>query len=80
MNTQSEALRLADALEQATYLLSVERENTAAELRRLYEANQVMLDALIHAKDQLESYEFDLNGDSYNDLKINAAIAKGEQQ
>lgn len=32
---QPEALRLADALEQGTYLLSVERDATAAELRRL---------------------------------------------
>lgn len=32
---EQEALRLADALEQGTYLLSVERNATAAELRRL---------------------------------------------
>ena len=41
MNTQQpEALRLAYALEQATYLLSVERDNTAAELRRLHGENE----------------------------------------
>jgi hypothetical protein len=33
-NEQPEALRLADALEQGIYLLSVERDATAAELRR----------------------------------------------
>jgi hypothetical protein len=38
-HTKDEALRLADALEQATYLLSVERDNTAAELRRLHGEN-----------------------------------------
>jgi hypothetical protein len=39
-HTKDEALRLADALEQATYLLSVERDNTAAELRRLHGENE----------------------------------------
>lgn len=34
-----EALRLADALETGTYLLSVERDTTAAELSRLHAAN-----------------------------------------
>lgn len=33
---QPEALRLADALETGAYLLSVERDATAAELRRLH--------------------------------------------
>jgi hypothetical protein len=36
MTDQPEALRLADKLERGTYLLSVERNNTAAELRRLH--------------------------------------------
>lgn len=40
MNTQPEALRLADALECGTYLLSVERDITAAELRRLHEVEK----------------------------------------
>jgi hypothetical protein len=39
-HTKDEVLRLADALEQATYLLSVERDNTAAELRRLHGENE----------------------------------------
>lgn len=34
---EQEELRLADALEQGTYLLSVERNATAAELRRLHD-------------------------------------------
>jgi len=34
MSNQPEALRLADALESGTYLLSRERDATAAELRR----------------------------------------------
>ena len=36
---QPEALRLADSLQDGTYLLSIERDNTAAELRRLHAAN-----------------------------------------
>lgn len=36
MSETPEALRLADALERGTYLLSRERDATAAELRRLY--------------------------------------------
>ena len=43
---QHEALRLADALEQAVYMLSVERDATAAELRRL--------DAVEKQRDQLQ--------------------------
>ena len=39
----SDALRLADALEQGTYLLSVERGATAAELRRLVAENEALL-------------------------------------
>jgi hypothetical protein len=36
MSEQPEALRLADALDRGTYLLSRERQSTAAELRRLH--------------------------------------------
>ena len=36
MSAQPEALRLADALEHGTHLLAVERDATAAELRRLH--------------------------------------------
>ena len=36
MTAQPEALRLADALEHGTHLLAVERDATAAELRRLH--------------------------------------------
>jgi hypothetical protein len=47
MNVQQpEALRLADALEQGTYLLSAERESTASELRRLHSVNAELLEAL----------------------------------
>jgi hypothetical protein len=47
MSTQQpEALRLADELEQGTYLLSVERDVTAAELRRLHSVNAELLEAL----------------------------------
>ena len=39
MTTKPEWERLAEALEQGTYLLSVERDATAAELRRLGSMN-----------------------------------------
>jgi hypothetical protein len=37
---------LADALDRGTYLLSRERQSTAAELRRLHEVNAELLEAL----------------------------------
>ena len=43
---EPEALRLADALDRGTYLLSRERQSTAAELRRLHEVNAELLEAL----------------------------------
>ena len=43
MNKQPEAMRLADALERGTYLLYIERDNTATELRRLHEVNAELL-------------------------------------
>jgi Tfp pilus assembly protein PilN len=42
MSAQPKALRLADALEQGTYLLSRERAATAAELRRLSIENDAL--------------------------------------
>lgn len=42
MTTQPEALRLADALRDATYLLSVERKATESELRRLHAENKAL--------------------------------------
>ena len=48
MSTQQpEALRLADELKQGTYLLSVERDVTAAELRRLYAQSEMRRLALL---------------------------------
>lgn len=46
MTTQPEALRLADALRDGTYLLSVERAATEAELRRLVVQRDALLEAL----------------------------------
>lgn len=54
-NTKNtEALRLADALEQGTYLLSIERDATAAELRRLDADNEQLKAALLTLHDTLE--------------------------
>lgn len=43
---QPEALRIADALQDGTYLLSVERDATAAELRRLHAQNDQLRKAV----------------------------------
>lgn len=43
---QPEALRIADALQDGTYLLSVERDATADELRRLHAQNDQLLKAV----------------------------------
>ena len=65
----NEALRLADALERGTYLLYIERDNTATELRRLHDGNQELLEAL---KDLLDK-NFDKEAAEEN---AKAAIAK----
>jgi hypothetical protein len=84
MTKQPEVLRLAEALECGTYLLYLERDNTAAELRRLHEVNQELLGAL----NQMLSYTAELNPnqgfDGFDHCAVNkaqAAIAKatGEQ-
>jgi hypothetical protein len=46
MNTQPEALRLADWLEHQVPMTPPLRAEAAAELRRLHEANQELLEAL----------------------------------
>ena len=74
MSKQPEALRLADALNCA-YTVDTTQE-AAAELRRLHEVNQKLLEALKLA-DAL------LWGANMNavvvERKVKAAIAKGEQ-
>lgn len=65
---QPEALRLAENLEKWNYATSYQGQ-AAAELRRLHEANQAMLEALKEIT--LEHGMTD---------KARAAIAKGEQQ
>jgi hypothetical protein len=82
MSTQQpEALRLADALKQGTYLLSAERESTASELRRLNSVNADLLEALVWAMDVGRlSYSNRIVGqnEKHCDLvdKARAAIAK----
>jgi len=80
MNTQPEALRLADELDGVVKTAYWE---AAAELRRLYEANQVMLEALKLAEESLGSFVSD-HGWSQSDMDnldtVSAAIAKGEKQ
>ena len=81
MNTQPEALRLANELVALHgYPLSIK---AAAELRRLYEANQAMLTALKLAEESLGSFVSD-HGWSQSDMDnldtVTAVITKGEQQ
>ena len=81
MNTQPEALRLADELD--AYHMAPHHKQGAAELRRLYEANQVMLEALKLAEESLGSFVSD-HGWSQSDMDnldtVTAAITKGDQQ
>lgn len=79
MNKQPEALRIADELETMLahgYSSASATKDAAAELRRLHEANQELLEALKLA-DAL------LWGANMNavvvERKVKAAIAKGEQ-
>ena len=70
MSTQQpEALRLADELEQGTYLLSAERASTAAELRRLHSVNADLLTAL---KNYVDGCSLEVNAAEV----ARAAIAK----
>ena len=79
MSKQPEALRLADALECGTYLLSVERDITAAELRRLHEVNVELLEALKMLLDDITDYQTinNLGGaNNHSQVQARAAIAK----
>jgi hypothetical protein len=78
VSEQPEALRLADALDRGTYLLSRERNSTAAELRRLHEVSAELLEAL-------KAYEAWADPTICRDaelrairIQIRAAIAKAE--
>lgn len=76
---QPEALRIAELLESPGYGYSTTPAQCAAELRRLHEANQAMLEALKHASGEL--YRVSCYCNTYEVLGfVNDAIAKGEQQ
>jgi hypothetical protein len=71
MNTQPEALRLADELDSTCPYFNAKQ--AAAELRRLHEVNQMLVEALdwigaVYARD----YEYQ--------EKANAALAKAKEQ
>ena len=55
MNTQPEALRLADALEDTDG--AQDHDQAAAELRRLHEVNQMLVEANWMALEALNSFE-----------------------
>ena len=74
MNKQPEALRLADAIEKGIQTFFPDFEpiyNAPAELRRLHEVNQELLEALRKAK---EFGTFEQGSGVLHDM--NAAIAK----
>lgn len=86
---QPEDLELADALDSADQdLLETELVlRAAAELRRLHEANQAMLEALKELKLAVDSAitcgDWVVDGACDPDaclMRVEAAIAKGEQQ
>jgi hypothetical protein len=80
-DNQPEALRLAHALEQGKYLLSVERDATAAELRRLHAMKADLLEALKSTERAMSNRDFALMtlcGDKSVRMTIRAAIAKAE--
>lgn len=70
MTTQPEALRLAERLEQGYVAHETVLYPAAAELRRLHENNQELLEALKHAAEH--AYWTDIEQQLY------AAIAKAE--
>ena len=79
MNQHSESLRLADAIEQLSYLTKVSNEEAANELRRLHEVNRELYEALedMH-RTQLNNNMHD--PDDYENteqfLRVTAALAK----
>ena len=72
MNTQPEALRLADDLD--AYHTRSEHKEAAAELRRLHEVNAELLEALKYARRMAHPADCDIG---YFAAAI--AKAKGEQ-
>lgn len=74
---QPEALRLADELAKCWGDSRI--DEAIAELRRLHEANQAMLEVLKEIVEMLDAFvPTDLTAEPH--LKARAAIAKGEQQ
>lgn len=84
MNKQPEALRLAELLESPGYGYHTTPAQCAFELRRLHEANQVMLEALKGLDDAYCRAGLPLSKDERHEdrmrlIAARAAIAKGEQ-
>ena len=77
MNEQPESLRLADALEQDNRGYEPVTQ-AAAELRRLHEVNQELLEALNLAADALARSDYiQMDGDSFDVVDLaRAAISK----
>ena len=80
---QSEAQRLADALEQGTYLLSVERDATAAELRRLDAENEKLREengVLQYALTAYKDMELHLHAEQDRAENLEAQLEAVEKQ
>ena len=83
MSNKPEALRLADSLERMSLSTKWDKQ-AAAELRRLHEVNQELLEALNHAREgikQMTAWELpDDKSHPWTDClkQIDAAIAKAQ--
>jgi hypothetical protein len=80
MNTQPEALRLADAIEApftSEWMKGITLDHFAAELRRLHTLNQELVEALELAVRQ-NSHDMVMTGEELRTCEAALAKAKGE--
>jgi hypothetical protein len=74
MNTQPEALRLADELDSTCPYFNAKQ--AAAELRRLHEVNQMLVERLELANQALETIQIDITDSRLIHAENEIAIAK----
>jgi hypothetical protein len=78
MNTQPEALRLADLVDDPTLAKYHEHKNIVAELRRLHKVNQMLVQRLELVKQALDAVHIDITNarliHAENELAIGKAL------